>query len=417
MQWLLDRLYSFQLWLQPLQGRIPEPVERWDRESFIPLQTYDLVDGLCNKLSTMGHDPKPFRDFCKRVIDRIHYRNRDRFSVMRQEYSMVDPDRDEALIGNSTGSDTTKRVSHLFDETQSLLGHANYQRLTPQQIQDAIQTASHWGLKLNVRLSMFRQLHVYARGDIVSKRTRRHWYRWFRLEEIDVPVYQRLVVLFRPKDLASLSESLDPDRLHMRMFKNVPKADVDMLLPGSGVRISWIDKSRIGIPTAWGFVMLASRLAKNIWLIAVLGALKLVTSVVLASAIAIASVFYIIKSFFSYHTAKRRYLLSVTQNLYYQMLDNNLGVLLRLIEESQEQEACEAILGYFCILHADHVERASHAALDRLCESTLVELGADNVDFDFDDALRDLVGMGIVLMDGDTLIPVATDLALPHPFP
>ena len=44
---------------------------------------------------------------------------------------------------------------------------------------------------------------------------------------------------------------------------------------------------------------------------------------------------------------KRRYMLNMTQSLYYQNLDNNAGVLLRLLEEGEQQEACEAILAYF----------------------------------------------------------------------
>lgn len=424
MQWLFDRFQWFPNGFQPLEGRIPQPMVRWNRECYIPFHTYDLIDNLCKTQSLSTDAPvdsssaidlTAFRALAQALSDRIHHRYRDRCTELLYRYSLVDPDRDEIHLSDATDDEQTSRhVRQLLDDTEELLLHANYHRLSPKQIQEAIQTASHWGLRLRVRLSMFRRLQVYARGDIISKRSRRVWYKWFRLEEVEVPLYQRLVVVFRPKEAPVAADSLDPNRMHLRMFKNVPKADLDMLLPGAGVRISWFDKGRIGIPTAWGFVMLVSKLVKNIWLVAILSALKIFTSIALIVAVVIASIFYVIKSFFSYRTAKRRYLLSVTQSLYYQILDNNMGVVLRLIEEARHQEACEAIIAYYCIATASKSESLSHDAMDTRCEAILEALGAAGIDFDFNDAIRELIGMGVVRATSDGLVatPIAEAIRL-----
>ena len=55
---------------------------------------------------------------------------------------------------------------------------------------------------------------------------------------------------------------------------------------------------------------------------------------------------YGVRSYFGYLNTKQKYQLSLTESLYYQNLDNNAGVLFRLLDEAEEQEGREAILAY-----------------------------------------------------------------------
>ena len=255
--------------------------------------------------------------------------------------------------------------------------------------------ASHWGVRLRIRFTSFRRLEVYGRGDIIAKRWKRSWLPFSQLREVDVPIYQRLVVVFRTKEMQNLPELLDPDCVHVRMFKNIPKLDVDMMLPGSQVRITWMDTGRIGVPTIWGLFLLATKLARNIWFLAMLGAIKFFSSFLLVIAIVIASVIYGVKSVFSYTTTKRRYQLSVARNLYYQNLDNNLGALLRLIDEAEQQESCEAILTYY-VLSRSGAKNLTAQQIDERAEEILLSITGIGIDFDVEDALRDLVRMGLI---------------------
>ncbi len=77
--------------------------------------------------------------------------------------------------------------------------------------------------------------------------------------------------------------------------------------------------------------------------------MKIFASVFFVIAVVVAVIVYSIKSAFSYTSAKRRYLLNVARNLYYQNLDNNMGAMLRLLDEAEQQEACETILAYFIL--------------------------------------------------------------------
>lgn len=119
------------------------------------------------------------------------------------------------------------------------------------------------------------------------------------------------------------------------MFKNVPQQDVDMMLPATGLQLSWLDHSRIVLPS-----------------------------------------------------------------LYYQNLDNNAGVLLRLLDDGEQQQACEAVMAYFvsAIVLADHPS-CSLVEIDVACEEILREATGLMVDFDVEATVRILIHLGFMRMD------------------
>ena len=53
------------------------------------------------------------------------------------------------------------------------------------------------------------------------------------------------------------------------------------------------------------------------------------------------------KTWYSFQVSQQTYTLQLTQSLYYQNLDNNSGVMFRLLDEAEEQETREILLAYF----------------------------------------------------------------------
>ena len=396
-------------WSSWIKGRIPADVQRWEREHYIPLKPYELINKLIERAelksaesdgqADLSIQTERLRLLAKSIVDIIHRQYRAHHEQLIRLYDAFDPDVDVRAISpvsplaNAESREASCR--RLFSEISDSLDLANYRRLKPSEIQETLNAASHWGVRLKIRFSSFRRLEVYGRGDIVTKRLKRDWRRMFRWQECDVPIYQRLFVLFRTKELQSFPELLDPECIHIRMFKNIPKLDVDMMLPGSQIQLSWTDTSKIGIPTLWGLFMLASKLVKSFWLLALLGAFKIVSSFVLIVAIAVASAVYAIKSVLSYSTTKRRYQLDLARNLYYQNLANNLGALLRLVDEAEQQEACEGILAFY-VLHQDTREVLTTEEMDQSAEDLLRSLVGTDVDFDAENAIRDLLAIGLI---------------------
>lgn len=387
-------------------GHVPLPATHWEREHYIPIKPFELIQRLSAIQFAEGasseEQRRQFQLLCQKIIRLIHDQYREHHEQLIRLYDEFDPDVDlrpdtgEQARTDAQNHQRTLDCRKLFSEIADTLHYANYRRLKPSEIEEAINAASHWGVRLRIRFSSFRRLEVYARGDIVAKRWKRDWYRFFKLREVDVPIYQRLVVVFRPKDLQNLPHMLDPECVHVRMFKNIPKDDVDMMLPGTQVKLNWLDTGKIGIPTMWGGVMLVSKLVKSFWLLALLSAVKVLSSFLLVFAIAAASIFYGIKSVFSYSTAKRRYQLNVAQNLYYQNLDNNLGALLRIVDEAEQQEASEAMVAFAAMQNLPHGPTTT-LAIDEEAERILRNMTGFDIDFDVEDVLRDLTLMGVVV--------------------
>ncbi len=119
--------------------------------------------------------------------------------------------------------------------------------------------------------------------------------------------------------------------------------------------------------------------------------------------VVLAAMVYGLKSVFtSTINTRRRYHLNVAQNLYYQSLDNNAGAMLRLLEEGEQQEACEAVLSYFAaavlLQNESSLEIApvSLSPVDAVCEQIIFEATGVHVDFDVHGAIEDLVHLGLI---------------------
>ncbi len=85
-------------------------------------------------------------------------------------------------------------------------------------------------------------------------------------------------------------------------------------------------------------------------------------------ALAAGGIGYGYKSFHGYQQTKQRYNLALTQSLYFQNLDSNAGVLMRLLDEAEEQESRLALLAYWCLWRYAGAEGWTAADLDASVE-------------------------------------------------
>src|SRR6185295_5642965 len=110
--------------------------------------------------------------------------------------------------------------------------------------------------------------------------------------------------------------------------------------------------------------------------------------------------------------------LSLTRSLYFQNLDNNAGVLFRLLDEAEEQENREALLAYFFLWKHAPESGWSSEELDGAVEQFLTQVTGQDIDFEVGDALDKLVRLRIVqTLSGGKLraVPIAQALvALDH---
>ena len=391
-----------------------------DREHFIPLRCSELVDLLCADKDVKSAQRDVFRQFCRLVTATFHFEYHQRLEELKEAYAPFDPDRDTRSLARLDAAERQHRLNDLFSDFGWLLERANFKHLSQEDLEPALHASSGWSIPLNVDFSAFERIAIFARGDSKQKRVRRRLGNLYRLEETTVPVYQRLVLILRMRKHKRLPAHVDTESVYLKIFKDIPKLDVKMLIPGARVQLTLLDRTKIGAPLLGGVGRLGWKFFSTLgWAFATLlddAARLLIGSATLNPAVlwgaALGAAGYGYRGVYSYRQTKQTYNLTLTQSLYYQNLDSNSGVLTRLLDEAEEQEAREAILAYFFLWRYAGENGWTSANLDDYIEMYLEGNAGVKVDFEIDDALAKLERMRIVQKNGTCYRAVPIDKAL-----
>lgn len=368
------------------------PVHRYRRGRFIPAAKRHLIALLAEHVAPDPVAAEQFREVCQLLEEALHREARERHVRVKDHYAGLDPDVDVVAGKHLSTDEMRQNTEVVFTEVQYLLEKANYRPLPRADVDAAVTALSPWGLNLEVELEIFERLEVYARGDKIDHRTRRSWSTFMRLKHYRIPLYQRLMVVFRPRGNVLEHVGYLPDRVYLKLFKNIPEGDVDMVLPGTRVRMTMLDQGRIAFPLLTGIAVTIWKLVKGALIVAAVGVYGLIAYL----ALILGTIGYGWRSFFGYQRTKEKYQLNLTQNLYYQKLDGNLGAILRVADEAEEQEFREALSAWFLLWRIAPLDGWLMEELDQSAEQWLqAELKRD-VDFDVQDAVEKLIRRGMV---------------------
>ena len=240
----------------------------------------------------------------------------------------------------------------------------------------------------------------YVRGDNPALRVRRDLGTWFRRREIELDVYERLVLAVKLRPKPGVTEGADTENVYLKAFREIPKLDVEMLLPGTRPRMRWFDTAKIGGSSVTGIYGLAKMGLTTLfgikltWLMITLGAFA-----------------YAWQSFLGYRRTKADYISSMTQQLYYQNLDNNGGVFCRLIDEAEDEETKEVILAYFLLWRrADETWTPDRVGQE--VEKLVREQTGDCCRFQAREAIVKLERLGLLTSDPNRLQAIEPPRAL-----
>ncbi len=355
-------------------------------EAFIPLRIGELIERLAASGIFAEGEADDFRGVCRQLRALLQLDFRRVLEELKEIYAPFDPDSDTRAPHPLGVTETAALREVLFHKFDWLMARGNFLRVNSEQIDAAIADRSHWGINLAVNFQMFEQLAIYYRGDLSGTRFLRRLRSALRSEAVEVPIYQRLIVIFRLRSCPGVKRLLDTDDVYIKLFKDIPQLDLDMLLPGTQVKMSLVDRVRILLPTLSGLSIAVWKIVQGALLVAAAG---FYTSLAFLGLIG-GTLGYGVRSFFGYLNTKQKYQLNLTQSLYFQNLDNNCGALCRLVDEAEEQEAREAILAYYVLWRLAPEEGWSTAELDHRLERYLLRAAKRAVDFEIDDALAKL---------------------------
>ena len=391
------------------------------QDHFIPLRPEELVRKLGDEPSVTIFEREQFRALCELVEATIHNEFRVRLARLKADYAIFNPDDDssspkpvsESICHQSQCRDElsdaqrSKRCRKLCEEFHSLLMRANYRRLPREEIEEAIQSPSQTGLRLQLNLKLFELLEIYVRGNCELARHTRSWRRLWQEKAATVPGYRRLAIIFRLRERSAEMGPLDTRSVVLKLFKDIPQEDIETLLPGANIRMGLFEQARIVVPTLSGVGLTVLKLLKGAAAVAFASIYGLIAFLSLVTG----AIGYAVKSFYSYLQTREKHQLCLTRNLYYQNLDNNAGVIYHLLAEAEEQEFREIVLAWWLLWHGG-LGGATKEQLDEAAEDWLKRRCGISADFEIADALEKLARLGLAIQNSGRWRAVGIEQAL-----
>ena len=379
-----------------------------DREHFIPIRVTDLVEYLCRESGPgkgqvlIDDEQSRFRRMARAVSYHLHAIYLSELRRLKDAYAPFDPDADPKPLVPISDEQRVEALERLFGTFVHLMQRANYIRLSREDLERIMLGASEWGVDMHVNWEIFDKVEVFCRGKGTTRRFLRRWYKLFKREEVSVPTFRRVVVMLKQQANPALGTDADTRSAFLKLFKDIPRMDVEMLLPGTRIKMPLLERFKLGGSLTSGLGYVGWKLS-TMSLTALSGALALgTTAAFLTLYTPIALILgYGYKTWYSFQVSKQTYSLQLTQSLYYQNLDNNGGVIYRLLDEAEEQETRETLLAYFYLWRYAGEKGWTAQELANYVEIDLERRLEVGLDFEIADALQKLEKAGLVeIIDG-----------------
>jgi hypothetical protein len=389
------------------------------REKFLPVTRHALLDRLT--VTSLWPNGNPVQ--ARRFLRYLDYWRRHGYSVklldLEQLYEPFSPDTDLLKTRKFSPEERLAMQKRLVTHMAELLQQGNFTRVDPADFHIILTKDSHYGLDLQVDTDAFEELLIFYRGETtVTERHRDIRKAYMGWKEVKVPVFQRLFLLFKLKPFDArvaevmaaktldkkeaesivrkqrkmLPDTVTSDFVYIKLFKNIPRSDLEMAFPNTRVKFRLLDKIKFGVTAGSGFGM---------GVVGTVGKLALLSNpytlvMTLAGLGGIA-----VRQASAFINQRNRYMVVLARNLYFHSMADNRGVMTLLADRAADEDIKEEMLLYTALANA-HINVRELQAVDRTIEDYLNKTFGIHVDFDLSDALARLKKEGIVteLPDG-----------------
>lgn len=378
-------------------------------DRFIPYRKQDIVE-MCLRELNFDDAGVSFKQFCQLLSYSFHVEYHQHLEALKNDYAPFEPNADTKQLAPFSSEQKAEYQARFAENFANILNAANFEKITEQDLQDALTEESLFKVRLEVEFDDFEQVVFYRRGESQKKESVSSFF-GLRKKVIDFTNYDRVAVFITFKNQAHFDgknkslHGFEPGSTIVKLFQNVPKADLEMLFPNSEVRMRPIDKAIIGgSAIAGGAVVLVTKLGASLVLLAALlafwfgwrtEAVEMTQQHFISFAVGMA-VFggFIFKEWSKFKNRKIKFMKALSDNLYFKNLDNNAGVFHTLIDAAEEEDFKEAILAYSFLLNSN--EGLTANTLDERIESWFSDKYQCALDFEITDALAKLQKMNLV---------------------
>jgi hypothetical protein len=374
------------------------------REQYIPFDKEFLL-GL--QIAEYTSEKKETEDF-KKLFDILeHYFHWEAFNLIRklkQNYGLFDPDLNPEVREGFIGKSDFK----IFKETLlKVVERGNFSRVDDDTLKEALKNSDLIGLKLAIDFNDFKDYGLYVRGHHKTREKVPKLIFWKK--EIEFEYYDRVMVYLNYNDVNYFNEKkvklsklpFDPNCFVIKIFKRVPKNDLETIFPNAIPKMSARDKLFFWVPGIVGGISLLSTKVIPA-LIAMYGAYQsgeqldlLNSKTALNQGLIALGILggYLFRQYSSFVNKKIRFSKMLSDSLYFKNLGNNSGAFYSLLNSSEEEELKETILAYAFLNRSRNPLTAEE--LDYQIESWFKKKLNTDLDFDVTDALFKLKNTGL----------------------
>ena len=373
-------------------------------EQYIPFDKDFLLEQQINYNSFSDDEKVKFEKLFEILEHYFHYQGFNQIQTIKRNYIAFDPDKsEEERINHTTKSD----LSIFKQSLDKVLDRSNYKKINQSALNEAIKNSDLIGLKLKINFDEFQEYCVYGRGHHSTKEKKKHLFLWEK--EIELDYYDFVVIYIKYKDKSYFTDknvnlsklAFTPGCSTIKLFKKVPKNDLETIFPNAVPMMSVKDKLLLWVPAiAGGVSLLSSKVIPaliTIYIAYKSGEVLNIDSskASLIQGLAALGVLgaYLFRQYNDYLSKKIQFSKMLTDSLYFKNIGNNSGVFPALIDASEEEELKETILAYTFLSQSQ--EPLTAEELDTQIENWFQTEFQIELDFDVEDALYKLKKIGL----------------------
>ena len=350
-------------------------------ERFIPFRKSSIVTMCADEVPEAERES--FRAFADLLASLVHQQFRSRLEDLKDTYAPFDPDTDTRTIVELGPQERQAAQQRLVDELTALAEDANFDRIDPGDLDRAFEEESLVKVRLAADFDDFEQVVFYRRGERSRHEEVKSLF-GLRRKLIDFTNYGKVLVYVKFKDAAHFEQAgkdvaalpFTPGSTIIKLFQDVPRADLEMLFPNAQVRMRTVAKLLIGVPAVVsGVLVVVTKLVAALIPLLLLLAfwfgvrdqpVRLDQGQLVALGAAVMAVGgFLVRQFTKFHNRKIEFMKALSENLYFRNLDNDAGVFHHLLDAAEEEEVKEALLAYHFLRLAGEPLTADE--LDRRC--------------------------------------------------
>jgi len=373
-------------------------------EHFIPVDKAQVLAQLLADPAWKKGEAAAFRELFEILEHFFHNESYRLNRELKNRYAPIDPDRDLRDLSGQAGRTAKVDPAGFRRSLDQVLKGGNYRVVGAAELDAAFAASDLVGLKLSIDLEDYDELLIAVRGHRTVTETVGRLF--FLKKEIAVELHERVLLYARwkPADYFAAKKRRGlpfvPGTGNLKLFKDVPKNDLETILPNAVPRMNLLDKILLfGPGIGGGIPILTAKVVPAVLGLALawksgeaLRGHKLYQGMMeglLALGVLLG---YLFRQYNGYVAKKIKFAKMLTESLYFKALGNNAGVFHALLDAAEDEEQKETILAYAFLLRAERP--LTMKELDGRIEAWFAARGV-NLDFEVDDALAKLARLGL----------------------